>query len=358
MKSQIIQRDTKLIGDELIEKFILGDKKVLKYINSFYSNENVKIQSENKSKSFSKEQREILVKSIKNQYSKIDISEQTSENISSLLDSKTFCITTGHQLNLFTGPLMVILKIAQVISISKKLNSEIKNFKYVPVLWIASEDHDFDEISEVNLGQKNIKWEINSNNKPVGEIEINNIKDLIRNYKDLIIDYDFKEKFEEIIDNSYKDGVSLSMSTIKFINYLFSDHGLIIIDANKKELKDFFKPQLKNEIEKFSCRENNSLQISKLKKDFQSFKVQVNPSDINFFKLTDKGRKRVRYNNESFKVDDENLYSKDQILDLIGRSPELFSPNVIMRPLYQEVVLPNVCYVCLLYTSPSPRDNR
>ena len=189
MKSQIIQRETKLIGDELIEKFILGDKKVLKYINSFYSNENVKIQSENKSKSFSKEKREILVKSIKNQYSKIDISEQTSENISSLLDSKTFCITTGHQLNLFTGPLMVILKIAQVISISKKLNSEIKNFKYVPVLWIASEDHDFDEISEVNLGQKNIKWEINSNNKPVGEIEIYNIKDLIGNYKDLIIDY-------------------------------------------------------------------------------------------------------------------------------------------------------------------------
>ena len=74
MKSQIIQRETKLIGDELIEKFILGDKKVLKYINSFYNNENVKIQSENKSKSFSKEQREILVKSLKNQYIKFKLS--------------------------------------------------------------------------------------------------------------------------------------------------------------------------------------------------------------------------------------------------------------------------------------------
>ena len=345
MKSQIIQRETKLIGDELIEKFILGDKKVLKYINSFFSNENIKIHSENKRKSFSNEQREILVKSIKNQYSKINISEQTSENISSLLDSKTFCITTGHQLNLFTGPFMVILKIAQVISISKRLNSEIKNFNYVPVLWIAGEDHDFDEISEVNLNQKNIKWEINSNNKPVGEIEINNIKDLLRNYKDLIIDYDFKEKLEEIVDNSYKDGDSLSISTIKFVNSLFSDHGLIIIDANKKELKNFFKPQLKNEIENFSCRENNFSQISKLKKDFEYFKTQVNPSDINFFKLTDKGRKRIRYNNESYDVDDENSYNKDDILNLIESSPELFSPNAIMRPLYQEIILPNVCYV-------------
>ena len=345
MRSQIIQRDSKLVGDELIEKFILGDKKVLKYINSFYSKENILKHSESRSKNFSKEQRQILVKSLQDQYSKIEISKKTLKNISSLLEPNTFCITTGHQINLFTGPLMVIYKIAQVISISNQLNLDSDNFKYVPVLWIATEDHDFEEISEINLNQKKIKWEINSNNLPVGEIEINNFKNVLRDYKDSIIDYNFKENIEEIIDNSYKEGDTLSISTLKFINSLFSEHGLIIIDANKKELKNFFKPQLKNEIEKFSCRENNSLQISELKKDFESFKVQVNPSDINFFKLTDKGRKRVRYNNESFKVDDENSYSKDQILDLIGRSPELFSPNAIMRPLYQEVVLPNVCYV-------------
>ena len=68
-------------------------------------------------------------------------------------------------------------------------------------------------------------------------------------------------------------------------------------------------------------------------------------SDINFFKLTDKGRKRVRYDKKVFNVDDENSYNKDEILNLIDRSPELFSPNAIMRPLYQEIVLPNVCYV-------------
>ena len=138
MRSQIIQRDSKLIEDELIEKFISQDKKVLKYIDSFYSNESIKKHSENKSKNFTKEQRQILVKSLKSQYSNIDISKKTSENISSLLESNTFCITTGHQLNLFTGPLMVIFKIAQVISISNQLNLDSKNFKYVPVLWIAS----------------------------------------------------------------------------------------------------------------------------------------------------------------------------------------------------------------------------
>jgi hypothetical protein len=64
MRSQIIQRDSKLVGDELIEKFISGDKKVLKYINSFYNKENIIKHSENRSKDFSNEQRQILVKYI------------------------------------------------------------------------------------------------------------------------------------------------------------------------------------------------------------------------------------------------------------------------------------------------------
>ena len=345
MRSQIIQRDSKLVGDELIEKFISGDKKVLKYINSFYSKENILKQSESRSKNFSKEQRQILVKSLQDQYSKIEISKKTLKNISSLLEPNTFCITTGHQINLFTGPLMVIYKIAQVISISNQLNLDSENFKYVPVLWIATEDHDFEEISEINLNQKKIKWEINSNNLPVGEIEINNFKNVLRDYKDSIIDYNFKENIEEIIDNSYKEGDTLSISTLKFINSLFSEHGLIIIDANKKDLKSLFTDQLKNEIDNFSCKEKTSFQISQLKKDFESFKVQVNPSDINFFKLTDKGRKRIRYDKKLYNVDDENSYNKDEILNLIDKSPELFSPNAIMRPLYQEIVLPNVCYV-------------
>jgi len=345
MKSQLIQRESKLIGDELIEKFISRDRKVLKYIESFYSEKSLIKHSENKSKNFNKEKRQIFVKSLKSQYSKIDVSKNTLKNISSLLDSNTFCITTGHQLNLFTGPFMVILKIAQVISISKQLNNNIEKFKYVPVLWIASEDHDFEEIPEVNINHKSIKWEIDSNSLPVGEIEINNFDNILNEYKNLLIEYDYKEKIEKIIDNSYKKGDSLSTSTIKFINSLFSDHGLIILDANNKDLKTLFKNQLKDEVENFSCKEKTSSQISNLKKDFKSFKVQVNPSDINFFKLTDKGRKRIRYEKESYNVDDENSYKKEEILNLIDKSPELFSPNAIMRPLYQEIILPNVCYV-------------
>ena len=132
------------------------------------------------------------------------------------------------------------------------------------------------------------------------------------------IDLYKKENIEEILDNSYKEGDTLSISTLKFINSLFSEHGLIIIDANKKDLKSLFTDQLKNEIDNFSCKENTSSQISELKKDFESYKVQVNPSDINFFKLTDKGRKRIRYDKNipnSFDVAKNYLQeSKENVL--------------------------------------------
>ena len=345
MRSQNIQRDLNLIGDELIEKFILKDNKASKYVSSFFSDKNILSHSENKTDQFTDYQRKILVEELTLQYSKVETSRQTSRNIKSLSNSKTLTVTTGHQLNIFSGPLMVIYKIAQVISITNHLNLNIKGFNYVPVFWIASEDHDFEEISEVNLKQNKIKWDLDSKNIPVGEIELNNFKDVISGYKDAIIDFEFKDKLEILIDEAYKKGDTLSNATIKFINSLFAKHGLVIIDSNKKVFKKSFINNFKNEILDSRCEVDSSSQILKIKNDIKSFKPQVNPSDINFFKITSSGRKRIRKKDKLFGVDDENEYTSDKLINQIETNPELFSPNVLMRPLYQEKILPNICYL-------------
>ncbi len=116
MRSQNIQKDLNLIGDELIEKFILKDNKTSKYVNSFFSDKNILSHSKNKSDQFTDYQRKILIEELTLQYSKVETSRQTSSNIKLLSNSKTLTVTTGHQLNIFSGPLMVIYKIAQVIS--------------------------------------------------------------------------------------------------------------------------------------------------------------------------------------------------------------------------------------------------
>ena len=345
MRSQNIQKDINLIGDELIEKFILKDNKASKYVSSFFSDKNILSHSKNKSDQFTDYQRKILIEELTLQYSKVETSRQTSSNIKLLSNSKTLTVTTGHQLNIFSGPLMVIYKIAQVISITNYLNLNIKGFNYVPIFWIASEDHDFEEISDVNLKKNKIKWNIDSKNMPVGEIELNDFMEVVGGYKDSIIDFEFKGKLEILIDEAYKKGDTLSAATIKFINSLFAKHGLVIIDSNKKVFKKSFIDNFKNEILDSRCEVDSSSQILKIKKDIKSFKPQVNPSDVNFFKITSLGRKRIRKKDRLFRVDDENEYTSLDLINQIETNPELFSPNVLMRPLYQEKILPNVCYL-------------
>lgn len=345
MRSQNIHKDLNLIGDELIEKFILKDDKTSKYVNSFFSDKNILSHSKNKLDQFTDYQRKILIEELTLQYSKVETSEQTSRNIKLLSNSKTLSVTTGHQLNIFSGPLMVIYKIAHVISITNSLNSNIKGFNYVPIFWIASEDHDFEEISEVNLKENKIKWNLDSKNMPVGEIELNNFMEVVSGYKNSIIDFEFKDKLEILIDEAYKKGDTLSAATIKFINSLFGKHGLVIVDSNKKAFKKSFIENFKNEILDSRCELDSSSQILKIKKDIKSFKPQVNPSDVNFFKITSLGRKRIRKTDKLFRVDDENEYTSGDLINQIETNPELFSPNVLMRPLYQEKILPNVCYL-------------
>ena len=334
MRSQNIHKDLNLIGDELIEKFILKDDKTSKYVNAFFSDKNILSHSKNKLDQFTDYQRKILIEELTLQYSKVETSEQTSRNIKLLSNSKTLSVTTGHQLNIFSGPLMVIYKIAHVISITNSLNSNIKGFNYVPIFWIASEDHDFEEISEVNLKENKIKWNLDSKNMPVGEIELNNFMEVVSGYKNSIIDFEFKDKLEILIDEAYKKGDTLSAATIKFINSLFGKHGLVIVDSNKKAFKKSFIENFKNEILDSRCELDSSSQILKIKKDIKSFKPQVNPSDVNFFKITSLGRKRIRKTDKLFRVDDENEYTSGDLINQIETNPELFSPNVLMRPLY------------------------
>ena len=136
-----------------------------------------------KKKEFSKENRIRLVNEIKEQYKGIKISKELNNNINSLLNEKTFSVTSGHQLSLFSGPIYFIYKIISTIKIVSELNKKSKKQKFVPVFWLASEDHDFDEIAKVNISGKSLKWEKETLNQPVGKINSNNIEKVIKEYK-------------------------------------------------------------------------------------------------------------------------------------------------------------------------------
>ena len=115
--------------------------------------------------------RTVLVEALTQQNKGVDISEKTKNNIQKLNNDNCFTVTTGHQLNLFTGPLYFIYKIVSAINLAKELKANYPANDFVPIYWLATEDHDFEEINHFNILKKRYQLD-NSKNGAVGKMEL------------------------------------------------------------------------------------------------------------------------------------------------------------------------------------------
>jgi bacillithiol biosynthesis cysteine-adding enzyme BshC len=328
---------TKIICDYL-------DKK--ESLNEFYNNypdiEGFGKQLKSKSESFSDNNRAVLNTSLLQQYGTMQISNKTSENIKLLKQKNTFTITTGHQLNLFTGPLYFLYKIVSTINLSNQLKVEFPECNFVPIYWMATEDHDFEEIQYFNFKGKKINWNRESKGA-VGRLSTDGMSDVLNEFTSLLGVSKNAQELKDLFSKAYIDHNNLTVATRYLANDLFGENGLVIIDGDDRNLKKLFSTYIKNElIDQTSFTEVNKT-IDKLS---NNYKVQVNPREINLFYLEENLRERIIFENGIFKVNDTDIsFTKSEILDEVDNFPEKFSPNVLMRPLYQETVLPNLCYI-------------
>jgi len=330
-----------LICDYLDEKQHLQP-----FYNRFPKLENFKAQIEEKGLSVKSQSRAVLVESLKNQYKGFDISDFTSKHIESLKQDNTFTITTGHQLNIFTGPLYFFYKIISTINLCKELKTAYPQQNFVPIYWMATEDHDFEEINYFNFKGKKVQWNRNASGA-VGEL---NLDELDHVYEVFALQLDKSKNAEELKDlfkSAYLEHHTLTEAMRFLVNALFSDYGLVILDGNDKALKEQFIPYIENELieqESFKKVSATNYQINQASN--QDYKIQVTPREINLFYIHDGLRERIVFDNDTFKVLNTNItWSKSELLKEVNDFAERFSPNVIMRPLYQEVVLPNLCYI-------------
>lgn len=288
--------------------------------------------------------RNILTEVLKNQYHHIpDQSNLLKSNIDLLKAENTYTITTGHQLNIFTGPLYFIFKIVSAINLAKELKQQFPNKDFVPVYWMATEDHDFEEINHTYIGEKKIVWDINTSGA-TGRLNPKTIVKALNEYKGILGISENAEKLSQIVTEAYTEHSTLADSTRFLVNKLFGEYGLVILDADDKELKAQFSDIVYQDI----VEQNSFKQISASNKQLEkiNLSVQVNPRGINFFYLTENSRERIVEEDGLYKVLNTDIsFSKDQLKEEIELFPERFSPNVVMRPLYQEVILPNIAYV-------------
>ena len=326
----------------LISDYLDGKQDLKPFYNRFPNLENFKPQIEEKELSFNEDSRTVLVEALKNQYRNIETSKSTQQNIEALKQSNAFTITTGHQLNLFTGPLYFLYKIVSAINLSKKLNEKYPDYNFVPIYWMATEDHDFEEINYFNFKGKKVHWNRNANGA-VGELSNNGLEQVFELFIKELGKSQNANFLKELFETAYLKHDNLAEATRFLANKLFKDYGLVIIDANDSKLKKQFVPFIKDELTNqisFKCVTKTNEALSK------DYGIQVNPREINLFYLNENLRERIVFEDDVYKVLNTDIkFSKSEIQKVLLEHPERFSPNVIMRPLYQEVILPNLCYI-------------
>jgi bacillithiol biosynthesis cysteine-adding enzyme BshC len=198
---------------------------------------------------------------------------------------------------------------------------------------MASEDHDFEEVNHFYHFNKKYSWADNQTGA-VGKFSTKGLENLINEIKDL----------PHFVISAYLESKTLSEATHKLVNELFGNYGLVVIDADNRNLKNNFSSHIQADIFEQKAFKTVAKQSKSLQK--LGFETQVNAREINFFYLEANQRERIILEDNRYKILNTSIsFSENELRKEIQNFPEKFSPNVIIRPLYQEHILPNLAYI-------------
>ena len=354
--------------NNLFLDYISGDEDSTKKLKPFYNtlfsdNEDFfkvideKIHSYSTSRYFDKNN---LIDILKRQNVSFGGNEKTAENIELLKSDETFAIVTGQQVSLYTGPLYTIYKTITAVKLAANLKERFPQFNFIPVFWLESEDHDFEEANHIYLtdrqnelvrtgyenedGADDDSGKRNSTpvgSKKLGEM-INSINEQLRSS---LLETDFRDKVMNTITEAYSEDNDFKTSFARMMNAIFKDYGVVYIDPSDREIKRLLKPVFEKELTSSpKLCESIITASAELEKYYD---LQVKPKVINMFYLHNGNRLLIEpRDGEVFALkNSKKRFDKQEILQLLNESPELFSPNVVLRPICQDYLLPTVAYI-------------
>jgi bacillithiol biosynthesis cysteine-adding enzyme BshC len=303
-----------------------------------------KAQLQIKSNSYLPSFRTVLVEALKNQYARYKLSASLADqNIQKLADPNTFTVCTGHQLNLFTGPLFFIYKILHTIKLSQLLNEHFDGMHFVPIYWMASEDHDSAEIDHLHIKKVKLKWNTDQTGA-VGDFETKDLEQVIVLIRELLPDTTEASRLIALFNKAYRNGAVLADATMLMVHELFKPYGLVVLNPQNRALKSLFKPVIARELQHSFSKKAVDTTSDNLKS--KGFSAQVNAREINLFFIDKQSRERIIRDGDHYVLSEsKRRLSKDEMWRILDEAPEHFSPNVVLRPIYQETILPNLAYV-------------
>ncbi len=278
---------------------------------------------------------------------------QILDQIKKIVRDEACAVVTGQQVGLFSGPLYTIYKALTAIKLSEYLNRRGPGC-FVPIFWLASDDHDVAEVDHIALMDKNNRLEEVRCRMPASELKLpasnlilpSAILDCIQRLKDLTLDSEFKAEILDHLRDAYQAGQSLADAFGRWMTRLFQPHGLILIDAGQPRLKELGRDIIYREIAEGSPSTQQALTTSqKLRQAGYETQIPLHEGILNIFYMEGE-RSPIQWKEDAFSIKGKiPSGTKEELLALAGEKPFLFSPNVLLRPIYQDAVLPTVAYV-------------
>jgi len=276
------------------------------------------------------------------------VDEKAIKNIKKLASGDALALVTGQQLGLFGGPLYTFYKTISVIHLARHYEAKLER-PVIPVFWMADEDHDFEEVKSVNIltsnGVKEISLPANPAESPVSELtysrQINAVK---RQLKEHLIDTDFSNDLGRLLDDCFQPENTFLKGFGSFISKLFSKHGLVLAGSNNRPVKEATKEALIQSVLQADKVEEALNETSKRLE--QNFHQQVKLNDSHLFYLSPQnGRQKIVRGKESWETMGGLQWSAEELAKNIEDDPASFSPDVFLRPIIQDKLLPTLGYV-------------
>ncbi len=285
--------------------------------------------------------RQLLLSVLKKQYDQMGISLPVTDQV--VLDENTFTITTAHQPTLLTGPVYHIYKIASAINLARQLNSTFSDQHFIPLFVVGGEDHDWQEINHLHLFGRTYEWKREASGA-CGRLNLEGLDTLIDEVAELFSNTSHGNDIKHLFTDCLTGAENYGQFHQRLIQKLFGYQGLVVLNMDDVELKRAFIPLMEKEIkEQFSFQYVTETQKSLAK---AGYKPQAFCRELNLFYMGEGTRERLDIEEDHYiSVDSGIRYTERALLEELHNHPEHFSPNVILRPLYQELILPNVAFV-------------
>ena len=288
--------------------------------------------------------REALVQALREQYRHLESIPEVNGQVERLASPDTFTVTTAHQPCLFTGPLYYVYKIFSTINLAEQLNRAYPDYHFVPVFVSGAEDHDFDEINKAHIFHKTLTWHNEEQGAAAG-MSTASLKSVLEELSGILGDAEAATAAFSLIEKAYTSHATYGPATLHLLHALFGPYGLVVLDTNTPLLKRLFVPAMEKEL--LERPSKPLVEAAQARLEAAGFGAQAYARKINLFYLREQLRERIVLDDDGMYrvLNTDYVFTREAIIEELRAHPERFSPNVVLRPLYQETVLPNLAYI-------------